>query len=135
MKIIDIVTSSIEFDKLGIKHFTSDEFRCHCCGELFISVELLQLLDKARILAGVPFKITSGYRCPSHNAKVGGVPKSSHLSGLAVDVAVSGDRNRGAILIPLLVAGFRRVGIGPTMLHVDIDDQKTSGAVWLYPSK
>lgn len=33
--------------------------------------------------------ITSGYRCKELNARVGGVPKSHHLQGLAADIYVS----------------------------------------------
>ena len=32
--------------------------------------ETLQMLDAARHIAGVPFKITSGYRTKEHNRKV-----------------------------------------------------------------
>ena len=37
---------------------------------------LIDKLDKARGISGVAYKINSGYRCESHNAKVGGSPKS-----------------------------------------------------------
>jgi hypothetical protein len=32
----------------------------------------LRLLDNARQIAGIPFKINSGFRTPKHNEKVGG---------------------------------------------------------------
>ncbi|MCX8578903.1 hypothetical protein J3U35_05560, partial [Gilliamella sp. B2717] len=32
-----------------------------------------------------PIIITSGYRCPALNARVGGVASSTHTQGLAVD--------------------------------------------------
>ena len=54
-------------NKMKLKHFKKSEFTCKCgCGETVISDELLQMLDDARKHAGVPFKITSGYRCPNH---------------------------------------------------------------------
>ena len=48
--------------------------------------EFLFKLDEARMLAGTPFKITSGYRTEAHNKKVGGVKGSSHTKGCAVDI-------------------------------------------------
>jgi hypothetical protein len=45
--------------------------------------DFLLKLDKARGIAGVPFKINSGYRTESHNKKVGGTPNSAHTKGFA----------------------------------------------------
>ncbi|KMQ73774.1 D-Ala-D-Ala carboxypeptidase family metallohydrolase [Marinobacter subterrani] len=37
-----------------------------------------------------PITITSGCRCESHNANVGGSPNSQHLRGRAADIQVEG---------------------------------------------
>ena len=37
-------------------------------------------------MTNAPVKINSAYRCPKHNAKVGGAEKSQHLTGLAADI-------------------------------------------------
>ena len=57
------------------EHFTVDEFACHHCGQcITISPRLLELLEKLRRnIGGFPLHINSGYRCPVHNANVGGV--------------------------------------------------------------
>jgi zinc D-Ala-D-Ala carboxypeptidase len=47
-------------------------------------------LDRVRLLLGHPLEISSGYRCPDLNAAVGGVPKSQHAQGLAVDFTCPG---------------------------------------------
>lgn len=97
----------------------------------------LEMLDDARGWAGIPFKITSGFRTPSHNAYVGGVQAglkskgSSHLFGYAADIACTSGAEREIILNALIEAGFRRIGIANTFIHVDNDPDKNP-AVWLY---
>ena len=94
--------------------------------------EFLQMLDKARDIAGVPFRITSGYRSESHNRKVGGVPKSSHRLGMACDIACSDSRSRFKIVSSLMSAGFNRIGIAKNFIHVDNDKNKSSDVIWTY---
>jgi len=97
----------------------------------------LQMLDDARGIAGIPFRITSGFRTPSHNAYVGGVQPSlkskgsSHLFGYAADIACNNSADREVILNSLIRAGFRRIGIANSFIHVDNDRDKNA-AVWLY---
>lgn len=45
-----------------------------------------QVLEPLREWAGEPVVITSGYRCPELNRRVGGVPSSQHTLGLAADI-------------------------------------------------
>lgn len=47
------------------------------------------VLDPLRRLYGKPIIITSGYRCPELNKKVGGVANSWHTQGNAADIHVS----------------------------------------------
>jgi|LGVF01.2.fsa_nt_gb uncharacterized protein YcbK (DUF882 family) len=115
-----------------ISHFKKGEFACHCCGVEKIHHAFLLRLDKARKIAGVPFKITSGYRCQSHNAAVGSRPTSSHVKGRAADLAVIGNRMRFLVLAALIKAGFTRIGIGEGFIHVDSDIEKSQNVTWLY---
>lgn len=48
--------------------------------------DILAILNCVRTKYGKPIKITSGYRSPDVNKKVGGVKDSAHMYGLAVDV-------------------------------------------------
>lgn len=96
-----------------------------------MDLAFLHKLDEARTIADTPFRITSGYRTPEHNAKVGGRIGSSHIKGCAVDIAVNSSGQRSAIVCALIKAGFTRLGIGKTFVHVDADQQKTN-AIWLY---
>jgi uncharacterized protein YcbK (DUF882 family) len=113
-------------------YFKKGEFACHCCGAEIIGSAFLLRLNKARKIAGVPFNITSGYRCPSHNAAVGSRPTSSHIKGLAADIAVNGSRQRALVLSGLVKAGFTRIGIGKDFIHVDADAEKDQNVIWIY---
>ena len=57
-------------------YFKDSEFACRCCGELppnGMNSVLLEKLDTLREMACEPVYVTCGYRCPKHNAEVGGV--------------------------------------------------------------
>ena len=94
--------------------------------------EFLNILDKARGIANTPFKITSGFRTPKHNTKVGGVDNSSHTIGYAADIACSNSVQRYKIINALLEAGFNRIGIADTFIHVDCDPSKSENVIWTY---
>lgn len=50
---------------------------------------LSQTLEQVRSLAGCPVLISSGYRCPALNRRVGGAPDSAHTHGLAADLTAT----------------------------------------------
>lgn len=51
---------------------------------------LAQRLQVIRDFYNLPITITSGYRTPAHNAKVGGHPRSYHIRGMAADIVIRG---------------------------------------------
>lgn len=115
------------------RDFFAHEFDCKCgCGLNNISSSLVQRLQIAREIANTPFSITSGSRCAVHNRKESGLPNSSHLNGLAVDILIQSSRSRQIILSALIEAGFDRIGIAKTFIHVDIDSHKPEQVCWLY---
>lgn len=79
-----------------IRYFTREEFRCHCDGKYCNGFpaepqeKMVRALDNVRSHFGRAFSPNSGVRCPVHNANVGGVSNSRHLSGRAVDFGVPG---------------------------------------------
>ena len=89
-------------------------------------------LDYARGIAGVPFKINSGYRTKERNKLVGGRVGSSHLKGLAVDIGYYGSRERYLILNALMQIGITRLGIAQGFIHCDVDKRKDPDVIWLY---
>ncbi|WP_085674870.1 MULTISPECIES: D-Ala-D-Ala carboxypeptidase family metallohydrolase [unclassified Pseudomonas] len=58
---------------------------------------LCQALEQVRALFASPVIISSGYRSPAVNARVGGVRNSQHISGLAADFMVLGVNNREVV--------------------------------------
>lgn len=116
-----------------IKDFTEEEFSCGCgCGSNDMDDSLLIRLQSGRTLAGIPFIISSGYRCEEHNKEVGGKWDSSHLSGFAVDIAYPNSYDMLVILRAVLDIGFQRVGIGKDFIHVDNDPFKPGDIMWTY---
>lgn len=73
---------------------------------------------------------TSGYRTVEKNARVGGVRNSSHLKGLAIDISAPDGLTRQKILFCAIASGFKRIGIGKTHIHLDIDDTKPTPTVF-----
>jgi hypothetical protein len=115
-------------------HFKSDELECGCgCGLNNVKPELLDKLERARTLLGVPIVIFSASRCPAHNAAAGGARNSEHLTGEAVDVHCYSDDVRFHMLRIAFELGFARVGIGRAFLHLGISQTHPQGVVWTYP--
>lgn len=76
-------------------NFSLDEFRSKdgssFPSEIVQSLTILATqLQSLRTELGRSITITSGYRSPSHNLKVGGAKDSFHVRGMAADIQVSG---------------------------------------------
>jgi uncharacterized protein YcbK (DUF882 family) len=95
-----------------VKYFSYDEFDSpdELGSGKQMDQDLLVMIDKAREIYGKPIVVTSGFRTKSHNEKVGGVSSSSHLKGLAIDVACIRSKDRFEMLTALLEVGFNRIG-------------------------
>lgn len=113
------------------KYFKLDEFSCKCCSRNNISSDLVNRLDYSRSIAGVPFRITSGYRCKQYNWKIGGKPRSAHLDGLAVDIKCSTGALKSTIVASLYAGGINRIGIYKNFIHADISKKLPYPMLWL----
>ena len=87
-KFIEMIRSA-KADEFSIDNFPKD---CDVIDNIIFTMECL---DKIREEYGLPLYISSGYRCPELNKKVGGKEKSQHLKGQAADVNLgSVEKNR-----------------------------------------
>lgn len=93
----------------------------------------LSMLKKAEKCAGFKFKYSSGFRTLSHNRIVGGVENSAHTKGMAVDIKANSIQQRDAIVAAAKKAGFKRIGIATTFVHLDNDLSKPLYVAWGYP--
>lgn len=108
----------------SMKYFTKDEVEG-------LQPKLVQMLEQARSIAGIPFVINSGYRTAKHNEDVGGVPDSSHIKGLAVDIRARNSNEHFLITKGLLQAGFTRISKKyKTHIHCDIDETKPQNVLF-----
>lgn len=113
------------------KNFRASEFDCQCgkCPETLIDLDHIKKLQKLRDDMGASIKINSAYRCPAHNAAVGGEKASIHMKGQATDIVIEG-------MTPDEVADscehFDGLGRYDTFTHVD---SRGSKARWDFRKK
>ncbi len=100
--------------------------------------QLIFMLQQLEARTGYPIFswINSGARTPSHNKKVGGVSNSSHKMPTckAVDIKAYSKTIRNNLVQAARDVGFKRIGVGKTFVHLDIDNLKSQYVAWGYPS-
>ena len=81
-------------------------------------------LEAIRAHFGKQVSITSGYRTPEHNAKIGGAVKSQHMIGLAADIKIPGVKPSDiASYARTLMPTYGGIGIYSTFTHIDVRDK------------
>ena len=122
-----------------MKFFTLDEFDSPDFPNSGVNMDkdFLERLEQAREIAGIPFRITSGFRTQNYlqdllDRGYKASKNSSHLVGKAADIAAVGSSTRYIIVDALLKAGFNRIGIADTFIHVDHDMSKAPFVIWTY---
>lgn len=113
-----------------IEYFSREEFRCQCGGKYCngFPVEpqekMVRTVDEIRRRLGVPVSIVdaggSGVRCPVHNANVGGVANSLHLTGNAADLHSSRPPEEMARVAEEVMGSTGEIGIYSWGIHVGI---------------
>ncbi|MHC2994882.1 MAG: DUF882 domain-containing protein [Candidatus Atribacteria bacterium] len=119
-----------EINDIGITtHFRLSEFACPCCKRVMLHPRLLKNLVKLRCILEKQVYITSGYRCPEYNQKVGGVVNSYHLIGLAADIKVK-DINLIELLEVCEDIDFAGIGFYEKKNFLHLDVRPTKRARW-----
>lgn len=114
------------------ENFNSSEFDCHgsgCCSETIVNPKLVEYVQKIRDHFGKSITVTSGYRCPVHNKRIGGATGSRHSKGDAADIVVSGVAPREVAKYAESI-GIKGIGLYETnadghFTHVDTRDVKS----------
>ena len=129
------VTEEMDFPDTGtfwdeIEFFSREEFRCQCGGTYCSGFpvepteKLVRTVDEIRRRLGVPVSIVdaggSGVRCPQHNANVGGVANSLHLTGNAADLHSSVSPEEMAQVAEAVMGPAGEIGIYSWGIHVGI---------------
>lgn len=95
------------------KHFSENELKCKCgCDFKGMDEGFMLKLEKIRQDSrwGKPIRLSSAYRCPSHNAKVSGTGETGpHTTARAVDCLISSE---DAILFTVIAYQHGMTGIG-----------------------
>lgn len=97
------------------KHFSLSELtitstglpNTHVGAELENLYRLVDVLEQIRFDLGHPVIISSGYRSPAVNSKVGGSKSSAHLKGLAADFTCPGYGTPKQICLALIDCGLK----------------------------
>lgn len=109
------------------KNFKVKEFACTDGSDpIFIDSDLVDILQKIRTHFGKSVTITSAYRTPTRNDKVGGATFSQHLYGRAADVKISGvSPKKVAAYAETLLKNRGGIGIYSTFTHIDVRTTKS----------
>ena len=114
------------------KYFVSTEMDCHgsgCCSKTLINPQLIEYLNQIREHFNSPVTISSGYRCTTHNSRVGGATGSRHTKGDAADIIVKGHAPKEVAQYAESI-GIKGIGLYETasdgyFVHVDTRDKKS----------
>ena len=108
-----------------IEYFTREEFRCKCGGKYCTGFPaepqeaMVRTVDEIRRRLGVPITISSGLRCKTHNAAVGGVSNSQHLYGRAADLHSSASPAKMKAVAEEVMGNTGGIGLYDWGIHVD----------------
>jgi len=118
---------------ITLNDFSDWEFNCKCgCGLNNMTPTFLWKLQQCRTEANVKFIVTSGSRCERYNKDIGGRDNSEHLYGEAADIFTPSSHIRFKILAAAFCVGFKRIGIGPTYIHLGNKTSHPQQVAWGY---
>jgi zinc D-Ala-D-Ala carboxypeptidase len=100
-------------------------------GEILIDTDALDKLQALRNRLGKPVVLTSAYRSPAHNKRVGGAKASLHMQGNAFDVRME-NHDPHEFEAAARAVGFTGFGYYPKsgFMHIDTGPARTWGTPW-----
>lgn len=107
-------------------NFKVSEFACKDGSDaVLVAPRLVMVLQTIRDHFGSAVTISSGYRTPQYNTKVGGVAHSQHCYGTAADITVKGQKPETvAAYARTLMPDWGGVGVYPSFTHIDVREEK-----------
>lgn len=124
---VNVYSKTQDGNKNLSANFKVKEFACKDGSDpIFISNELVEVLQNIRSHFGKPVTINSAYRTATHNKREGGATYSQHLYGTAADIVVSGVKPKEvAAFAETLLVGTGGIGIYGGFTHVDVREVKS----------
>lgn len=103
-------------------YFNQDDFAnaTPSCNIDDVDSRLLNILDTARQLSGLPFIVNSAFRTRKYEKSKGRSGESYHCKGLAVDIKCTDSVSRKCMIDALCVFPYVSIIIYPTFLHIDV---------------
>lgn len=124
---VQVYSKNKDGSKQLSKNFKVREFACSDGTDtIFVSQELVDVLQKIRDHFGKPLIINSGYRTEAKNRAVGGAQYSQHKYGTAADIRISGvSQKRIADYAEELLPNSGGIGIYSSFVHIDVRETKS----------
>jgi zinc D-Ala-D-Ala carboxypeptidase len=110
------------------KSFSPQEIACKGTGSIAINEDALDKLQALRDKLGRPILLTSAYRSPEHNKRVGGAKNSQHMLGIAFDVRME-NQDPQKFEAAARAVGFTGFGYYPKQgfMHIDTGAKRSWG--------
>jgi uncharacterized protein YcbK (DUF882 family) len=112
-------------------NFHPREIACNGTGILKVHIPSLEALQRVRKAFGQPMFVTSAYRSPEHNRRVGGSPRSQHMQGRAFDIAIESERQGDRIEAAALNEDVRGLGRYPSRHFIHLDWRNDTFRKWV----
>ena len=116
-------------------NFSEAEFACSHTGTCEMQEHFMDTLQELRTIYAKPMPITSGYRSPEHPIEARKNKPGTHATGLAADIACSG-QDAYDILQIAFELGFSGIGVqqkgSGRFIHLDMWEDGPRPNVWSY---
>ena len=129
-------------DRWGVKHFSAREFFYRGASDEKLNLNTdppaalwpnmertAKVLDEARKRLGASIRITSAYRSPAYNKRIGGVSNSTHVRFNATDLVTAQPASLYLVLLDLRREGMFKGGLGLYRSFVHLDTRGVN-ATW-----